>query len=123
MTPFCARFLREPSGNRRKQSFATGASGASLIQPRCFKPVGRLENRWPRPAACRNGGWRRAEIIKQIGFEVAEAVKKANVKDNGNEDAEAVIARFQLAYMAIRHVAVFARDKCRIIVTPDGPLN
>ena len=63
-----------------------------------------------------------AEIIKQIGFEVAEGVKKANVKDNGNEDAEAVIARFQLAYMAINHVAMFARDKCRIVVTHDGPL-
>lgn len=56
-----------------------------------------------------------AENLMQIGLIVAKDLRVINFKGRGKEDADRWMADVTLACTALRYVAEFAADKCRMI--------
>ena len=62
-----------------------------------------------------------ADHLEEAGKLVAMWFLKENFEGRGEEDAEAWLADIMLASTALRYVAEFARDKCRMVPVPDRP--
>ncbi|MDR1572803.1 MAG: hypothetical protein LBS24_00635 [Clostridiales Family XIII bacterium] len=64
--------------------------------------------------------WERAaqSIIQVSGF-IATYLKQVNRDGRGDDDAEDFITDIQLAVLAMRYVARYARDKCVIVTVPN----
>lgn len=62
-----------------------------------------------------------AENLMQVGLLVAKDLRAMNFEGRGKEDADEWMADVTLAYTALRYVAEFAADKCRMIPVPDRP--
>ena len=62
-----------------------------------------------------------AKHLEYISTQGAAFTKAINYEGQGDVDAEDWQNDMMLAIMAVRHVAEFARDKCRIIAVPDAP--
>lgn len=60
-----------------------------------------------------------AENIKGIALINAAKLKQRNYNGRGQQDAEELLTDMYLAEVAIRYVAEFATDKCRIIPVED----
>lgn len=60
-----------------------------------------------------------AENLMQVGLAVATKLRTMNFKGRGKEDADEWMADVTLACTALRYVAEFAADKCRMIPVPD----
>lgn len=62
-----------------------------------------------------------ADHLEKAGKLIAMWFLKENFEGRGQEDAEAWLADVMLAVTALRYVAEFAADKCRMIPVPDRP--
>ena len=62
-----------------------------------------------------------ADRLEEAGKLIAMWFLKENFEGRGQEDAEAWLADAMLAVTALRYVAEFAADKCRMIPVPDRP--
>lgn len=60
-----------------------------------------------------------ASNLEEVGKLIAMWFLKENFEGRGEEDAEAWLADVALACTALRYVAEFAVDKCRMIPVPD----
>lgn len=56
-----------------------------------------------------------AKNLEDLGNVLANNLLAVNSEGRGQEDADALMADFVLARIALNHVAEFAVDKCRII--------
>lgn len=59
-----------------------------------------------------------AENLMQAGLMVAKYFLARNIEGRGKEDADEWMADVTLACIALRYVAEFAADKCRMIPVP-----
>lgn len=59
-----------------------------------------------------------AENVQKAGNYVAAILAKRNFEGKGQEDAEEWLADVLLAYTALRYVAEFATDRCRMVPLP-----
>ena len=59
-----------------------------------------------------------AENLMQAGLMVAKYFRARNFEGRGKEDADEWMADVTLACTALRYVAEFAADKCRMIPVP-----
>lgn len=62
-----------------------------------------------------------ADNLEQVGKIMAMWFLKKNFDGRGQEDADEWMADVTLACTALRYVAEFASDKCRMIPVPDRP--
>ena len=62
-----------------------------------------------------------AENLMQVGLVIATHLRVQNYEGRGKEDADAWMVDVNLACTALRYVAEFAADKCRMIPVPDRP--
>lgn len=62
-----------------------------------------------------------AENLMQAGLLVATELRSMNFGGHGKEVADEWMADVILACTALRYVAEFAADKCRMIHVPDRP--
>lgn len=62
-----------------------------------------------------------ADNLEQVGKIMAMWFLKKNFDGRGQEDADEWMADVTLACTALRYVAEFASDKCRMIQVPDRP--
>lgn len=60
-----------------------------------------------------------ADHLEEAGELVAMWFLKENFEGRGQEDAEAWLADVMLASTALRYVAEFAREKCRMLPVPN----
>lgn len=60
-----------------------------------------------------------AKNLEDLGNVLANNLLAVNSEGRGQEDADALMADFVLACIALNHVAEFAVDKCRIIPISD----
>lgn len=60
-----------------------------------------------------------AKNLEDLGNVLANNLLAANSEGRGKEDADALMADFALACVALSFVAEFAVDKCRIIPVSD----
>lgn len=69
---------------------------------------------------CRKNDWHEAaENLMQAGLMVAKYFRAMNFEGRGKEDADDWMADVTLACTALRYVAEFAADKCRMIPVPN----
>lgn len=61
-----------------------------------------------------------ADHLEEAGELIAMWFLKENFEGRGQEDAEAWLADVMLASTALRYVAEFAKEKCRMLPVPDG---
>ena len=61
-----------------------------------------------------------AENLMQAGLMFAKYFQVKNFEGRGQDDADEWMADVTLACTALRYVAEFAADKCRIIPVPNG---
>lgn len=61
-----------------------------------------------------------ADNLEQVGKIMAMWFLKKNFDSRGQEDADEWMADVTLACTALRYVAEFAADKCRMIPVPDS---
>lgn len=59
-----------------------------------------------------------AENVQEMGNQIAAILLKRNADGMGKQDAEEWLADVLLAYTALRYVAEFATDKCRMVTLP-----
>lgn len=59
-----------------------------------------------------------AENVQEMGNQIAAILLKRNADGMGKQDAEEWLADVLLAYTALRYVAEFATDKCRMVPLP-----
>ena len=62
-----------------------------------------------------------AENVLEMGNQIAALLLKRNADGMGKQDAEEWMADVLLAYTALRYVAEFATDKCRMMPLPEAP--
>lgn len=62
-----------------------------------------------------------ADNLEQVGKIMAMWLLKKNFDGRGQEDADDFLADITLASVAMRYVANFATEKCRMIPVPDRP--
>lgn len=60
-----------------------------------------------------------AENLMQVGLMVAKDVRAMDFEGREKEDADEWMADVTLACTALRYVAEFAADKCRMLPVPD----
>lgn len=60
-----------------------------------------------------------ADNLEQVGKIMAMWLLKKNFDGRGQEDAEYFLADITLASVAMRYVANYATEKCRMIPVPD----
>lgn len=60
-----------------------------------------------------------AENLMQVGLVIATHLRVENYEGHGKEDADEWMADVTLACTALRYVAEFAADKCRMIPVPN----
>lgn len=61
-----------------------------------------------------------AENVLEMGNQIAALLLRRNADGMGKQDAEEWTADVLLAYTALRYVAEFATDKCRMMPLPNG---
>lgn len=64
-----------------------------------------------------------ADNLEQVGKLTAMWLLKKNIDGRGKEDAEDFLADITLASVAMRYVANFATEKCRMISVPNPRLG
>lgn len=62
-----------------------------------------------------------AKDLEFISVHGAAFMKAINFQSQGDGDADDWQTDMMLAITAVRYVAEFARDKCRIVAIPDAP--